>query len=227
MSEDKKDLVTETSETIDRIEGVLSASLSFAGRYLFTIWRYLLIPSLSSKNLNGRIIHTDILNPLSFLTSSLLIFSLSYFRVLKELLNLNWISNEFKATIRQIVTYHDSIAESTFAFQFAEALFLMVPLVLLVALFAKINELLSILVRKITTIDQQLSSSSYFVGTVTSMLALWSLPVLYFMANYNALETSSALEQTIGISIMILAIGTILTALFRYLQNANNQHYHN
>jgi hypothetical protein len=26
---------------------------------------------------------------------------------------------------------------------------------------------------------------------------------------------------------MILAIGTILTALFRYLQNANNQHYHN
>ena len=225
MPDDEKDLVTETKETIDRIEGVLSGSLSFAGRYLATIWHYLLTSSLSVKNLNSGILHSQILKPLSFLTSSLLIFSLSYFRVLKELLNLNWISNEFRATVNRIVSYHDSIAESAFAFQIVDALFLMVPLVLFVALFAKINELISILVRKRTTIDQQLSSSSYFVGTVASMLALWSLPILYFMANYNALESSSALEQTIGSVIMILAIVTIFTALFRFLQNGKYQYY--
>ncbi|MFT6269123.1 MAG: hypothetical protein ACJAVV_001943 [Alphaproteobacteria bacterium] len=225
MPKDKKGLETETSETIDRIEGILSYFLSFVGRYLKTIWHYLLIPSFSSKNLNGRMVHAHTLSPLSFLTSSLLIFSLSYFRVLKELQNLNWISNEFKATIKHIVSYHDSIAESAFAFQIVEALFLMLPLVLFVALFAKINELLSILVRKRTTIEQQLGANSYFVGTVASMLALWSLPLLYFMANYNALETSSALEHTIGIVIMILAIGTIFTALFRHLQHAKNQYY--
>lgn len=225
MSKDENDLATETLETIDRIEGLLSGSLSFAGRYLTTIWYYLLIPSLSAKNLKGAMSHSRILYPLSFLTSSLLLFSLGYFRVLKELLGLNWISQEFKLTITRIVSYHDSIAESAFAFQIAEALFLMVPLVLFVALFAKINELISILVRKRTTINQQLSSSSYFVGTVASMLALWSLPILYFMASYKALETTSILENAIGIVIMILAIGTIFTALFRYLQDGKNQYY--
>lgn len=225
MPDDEKELSKETSETIDRIERLLSGSLSFAGRYLVTIWHYLLVPSLSAINLNGGMLHGRVLNPLSFLTSSLLLFSLSYFRVLKELLGLNWISREFKATIARIVSYHDSVAESAFAFQLAEALFLMVPLILFVALFAKINELISIIVRKRTTIDQQLSSVSYFVGTVVSMLALWSLPILYFLANYNLLESPSFLEKTIGIVIMILAIGTIFVALFRYLQDGKNQYF--
>ena len=204
MSKDDKDLVTEASETVDRIEGLLSGSLSFAGRYLNTIWYYLLTPSLSAKNLKGAMPQSRVLYPLSFLTSSLLLFSLCYFRILKELLGLNWISQEFKSTITRIVSYHDSIAESAFAFQIADALFLMVPLVLFVALFAKINQLISILVRKRTTINQQLSSSSYFVGTVASMLALWSLPFLYFIANYNLLETMTTLEEATGIAIMIL-----------------------
>jgi len=225
MSKDEKDLVTETSEAIDRIEGLLSGSLSFAGRYLATVWYYLLIPSLSAKNLKGEMLQGRILYPLSFLTCSLLFFSLSYFRVLKELLSLNWVSQEFKSLITYIVSYHDSVAESTFAFQIAEALFLMVPLVLFVALYAKINEFISILVRKRTSIDQQLSSSSYFVGTVASMLALWSLPMLYFMSNYNALETTSILEKAIGVVIIIFAIAAIFIALFRYLQDGKNQYF--
>ncbi len=225
MSKDDKKIAAEASESIDRIEELLSVSLSFAGRYLTTIWHYLLIPSLSTKKMRGEISRRSILSPLSFLTSSLLIFSLSYFRVLKELLSLNWISEEFKSTITRVSSYHDSIAESAFAFQFADALFLMVPLVLFVALFAKINELVSILVRKRTTISQQLSSSSYLVGTIASMIALWSLPILYFMANYNALETTSILEEVIGILIIILAILSIFSALFRYLQESKNQFF--
>jgi hypothetical protein len=225
MSKDEKDLATQTSESMDRIEELLAAALLFAGRYLATIWNYLLIPSLAAKSLKGEMLHSRILYPLSFLTSSLLIFSLSYFRVLKELLDLNWISLEFKSVITRIVSYHDSVAESAFALQIADALFLMVPLVLFVALFAKINELISILVRKPTSIDQQLSSSSYFIGTVVSMLALWSLPILYFMASYNALETTSNLEKAVGIAIIVFAVGTILAALFRYLQEGKNQYF--
>jgi len=225
MSKDEKDIATETAETIDRIEGLLSGALSFAGRYLATIWLYLRIPSLSAKNRNGEISHDRILYPLSFLTSSLLLFTLSYFRVLKELLDLKWISHEFRLAVDRIVTYHDSIAESAFAFQIAEALFLMVPLVLFVALFAKINELISILLRKQATIDQHLSSCSYFVGTLASMLALWSLPMLYFVGNYKLLKSTSPLEEVIGFVTIILAMGTILTALFRYLQDGRKQYY--
>jgi len=225
MSKDEKDPATEASETIDRIEGLLSGLLSFVGRYLATIWHYLLIPSLSTRNSKGEALHSRILYPLSFLTSSLLIFSLSYFRVLKELLGLNLVSPEFETTITRIVSFHDSVAESAFAFQIADALFLMVPLVLFVALFAKINELISILVRKRTSVGQQLSSISYFVGTVASMFALWSLPILYFVASYKDLQTTSNLEKAVGIVIVIFAIGTIFAALFRYLQDGKNQYF--
>jgi len=225
MPKDDKDLAKETSEAIDKIEVLLSEALSFTGRYLATIWYYLVVPSLSASNSSRGAPHGRILYPLSFLTSSLLLFSLSYFRVLKELLDLNWISQEFKALITRIVAYHDSIAESAFALQIADALLLMVPLVLFIALFAKINEIISIMLRKRTSIDQQLSSTGYFIGTLTSMLTLWSLPILYLVAAYKAAETLSIVEKTIGGLVIILAVGTIFLALFRYLQDCKNQYF--
>ncbi len=225
MPKDKKDLATESAETIDKIEELLTGLLSFGGRYLTTIWRYLRDPSLSAKISRGELPQKTILFPLSFLTSSLFLFSLCYFRVLKELLGFNWISDEFRKTVTHIVDYHDQIAKSAFALQIAETLLLVVPLVLFVALFAKINELISVLVKKRTTMDQQMSASGYLFGTVASMLALWSLPFLYFIANYKDSQTTSYLEQAIGGAIILLAMGSIIVALYRYLQVGKDQYF--
>jgi len=57
------------------------------------------------------------------------------------------------------------------------------------------------------------------------MLALWSLPMLYFVGNYKLLKSTSPLEEVIGFVTIILAMGTILTALFRYLQDGRKQYY--
>ena len=225
MTKNENDFSSETSEAIDKIEEILSGLISFAGRYVVTMWSYLLIPSLSARRLKRENLHRRTLYPLSYLTISLLLFSLSYFRVLKELLKSNWISPESKIIITRIVSYHDSIAESAFTFQIAEALFLMVPLVLFVGLFAKINELISKIVQSQTTIDQQLSSCSYFIGTIASMLALWSLPILYFLANFLSFKTTSNIELAAGYLTIVFAVATISIAFFRYLQDGKNQYF--
>ena len=227
MPNNENEPATETKEALNRIEEILSGSISFVGLYLATIWHYLRYSSLSANKLKNELSQEQILKPLSFLLASLLFFILSYFRVLKELHHANWLNSEINDAVQRIVEYHDLVAQQAFDFQIADALMLMIPIVLFVAVFAKLNEIMSILIRKRTSVEQQLNSISYFLGCVISMLAIWSLPLLYFMANYNNLQNSSALEIGIGFVIMLIAVTSILTAIFRYLHTCNSQYYNN